>query len=110
MANSIAAARNSAGDFGILPAKQSHQKGNDMRTVVLAITATATLWASSAWAQQPATVQQIARACAGDIERLCGGVPSGQGRIKVCIKTHITKLSAPCVYTLLGAMASEKEP
>jgi hypothetical protein len=52
----------------------------------------------------------IARACAGDIERLCAGVPPGEGRIKACIKAHITELSAPCFDTLLGAVASEKEP
>lgn len=52
----------------------------------------------------------IARACAGDIERLCAGVPPGEGRIKACIKAHITELSAPCFDTLLGAVTSEKEP
>ncbi len=51
----------------------------------------------------------IARACAGDIERLCAGVPPGEGRIKACIKAHITELSAPCFDTLLGAVTAEKE-
>jgi hypothetical protein len=68
----------------------------------------ALLLASSAAMAQNA--QQIARACAGDIERLCAGVPPGEGRIKACIKAHITELSAPCFDTLLGAVASEKEP
>lgn len=81
-----------------------------MRTIAIALIATTTLWAALASAQQGATAQQIARACAGDIERLCRGVPPGEGRIKACIKAHITELSAPCFDTLLGAVASEKEP
>lgn len=52
----------------------------------------------------------IARACASDIDRLCAGVPPGEGRIKACIKAHITELSAPCFDTLLSAVASQKEP
>lgn len=81
-----------------------------MRTIAIALTAATTLWAVSASAQQGVTAQQIARACAGDIERLCRGVPPGEGRIKACIKAHITELSAPCFDTLLGAVASQKEP
>jgi hypothetical protein len=69
----------------------------------------ALLLPASAWAQ-PQTAQEIARACAGDIERLCAGVPPGEGRIKACIKAHITQLSAPCFDTLLRVVASEKEP
>lgn len=59
---------------------------------------------------QAQDARTIARACAGDVERLCAGVPPGEGRIKACIKAHITELSAPCFDTLLGAVASEKEP
>ena len=59
---------------------------------------------------QAQDARTIARACAGDIERLCAGVPPGEGRIKACIKAHITELSAPCFDTLLGAVTSEKEP
>jgi hypothetical protein len=58
---------------------------------------------------QAQDARTIAHACAGDIERLCRGVPPGEGRIKACIKAHITELSAPCFDTLLGAVASEKE-
>ena len=54
--------------------------------------------------------QAIVRACAADVDRLCAGVPPGEGRIKACMKAHITELSAPCFDTLLGAVASEKEP
>src|SRR5262245_46629226 len=52
----------------------------------------------------------IARACAADIERLCYGVPPGEGRIKACMRQHMSQLSARCFDALLGAIAAEKEP
>lgn len=66
-----------------------------------------------ALAAAPSQAQEahpIARACAGDIERLCAGVPPGEGRIKACMKAHISEVSAPCFDALLGAIAAEKEP
>jgi hypothetical protein len=61
-----------------------------------------------------AAVQQermaIAHACAADIDRVCPGVPPGEGRIRACMKAHIPELSTPCFDTLLKAVASEKEP
>ena len=53
---------------------------------------------------------QFRRACAADIERLCAGVPPGEGRIKACMKAHIQEVTAPCFDALLGAIAAEKEP
>ncbi len=53
---------------------------------------------------------QIAEACGADIDRLCPGVPPGQGRIKACMKAHFSQLSAPCFDTLMAAAASKKEP
>jgi hypothetical protein len=53
--------------------------------------------------------QKLAHACAGDIERLCAGVPPGEGRIKACMKAHAQELSAPCFDAIMGAVASEKE-
>ena len=77
-----------------------------VRSIGVALSGALVLAASASSAQDART---IARACAGDIERLCAGVPPGEGRIKACIKAHITELSAPCFDTLLGAVASEKE-
>ena len=61
-----------------------------------------------------AAVQQermaIAKACAADIDRLCPGVPPGEGRIRACMKAHIPELSTPCFDTLLHYVAQEKEP
>jgi hypothetical protein len=52
----------------------------------------------------------LAHACGADIDRLCPGVPPGQGRIKACMKQHITQLSAPCFDAVLGAISAQKEP
>jgi hypothetical protein len=70
-----------------------------------------TLATSVANAQQPPAPSrlQIAEACAGDIDRLCPGVPPGQGRIKACMKAHVSQLSASCFDTLMAAVASKKE-
>lgn len=57
----------------------------------------------------PAGSRQIVRACAGDIDRLCPGVPPGQGRIKACMKQHVTQLSAPCFDALMAAVAAARE-
>jgi hypothetical protein len=52
---------------------------------------------------------QIAEACAVDIDRLCPGVPPGQGRIKACMKANVSHLSASCFDTLMAAAAAKKE-
>jgi hypothetical protein len=71
-----------------------------------------TLATSVANAQQPPAPSrlQIAEACAGDIDRLCPGVPPGLGRIKACMKAHVSQLSAACFDTLMAAAAAKKEP
>ncbi|CAH2602499.1 conserved exported protein of unknown function [Rhodovastum atsumiense] len=62
------------------------------------------------WAQvPPPSPLQIAEACGDDIDRLCPGVPPGEGRIKACMKAHASQLSAPCFDTLMAAAAARKE-
>jgi len=63
--------------------------------------------AVAAAAQEPPvpTRTQIVRACAGDVDRLCPGVPPGGGRLKACMKAHASELSAPCFDTLMGAVS-----
>lgn len=78
-----------------------------LKMIGLALSGAIVLAASASSAQDAMT---IARACAADIDRLCAGVPPGEGRIKACMKAHITELSAPCFDTLLGAITAEKEP
>jgi chemotaxis protein MotB len=68
------------------------------------LTAAMLLVAPVAWTQQMPSRMEIAHACAGDVERLCPGVPPGQGRIKACMKEHFSQLSAPCFDTLLSAV------
>lgn len=58
---------------------------------------------------QATEAEQIARACATDIDRLCAGVPPGEGRIKACMKAHVTELSAPCFDAIMAAVAAGKE-
>ena len=65
---------------------------------------------TATWPSQAQEVREIARACAADVDRLAAGGPPGEGRIKACIKAHVTEFSAPCFDTLLGAVAAEKEP
>jgi hypothetical protein len=69
------------------------------------------LLANVAYAQQSAgpTGLQIAEACGGDIDRLCAGVPPGEGRIKACMKAHVSQLSPGCFDTLMAAAAAKKE-
>jgi hypothetical protein len=69
------------------------------------------LLVGSGFAQQPPAPGglQIAEACGGDIDRLCPGVPPGQGRIKACMKEHVSELSAPCFDTLMAAAAARRE-
>jgi hypothetical protein len=42
------------------------------------------------------TVQELAAICVWDIERFCGDVPSGGGRIAACLKAHRSDLSPTC--------------
>ena len=53
--------------------------------------------------------QAIVRACAADVDRLCAGVPPGEGRIKACMKAHVSELSAPCFDAIMAAVAAGKE-
>jgi len=94
--------------FRAFPASSSRRKGETMaRMIGLSLAAAIGLTAAMASAQEG---MKIARACGDDIDRLCAGVPPGEGRIKACMKAHMTELSAPCMDTLLAAIAAEKEP
>ena len=78
------------------------------RIMLAVVTAAALLALAPPVRAQEAMV--LARACGSDIDRLCPGVPPGQGRIKACMKQHITQLSAPCFDAVLGAISAQKEP
>lgn len=74
-----------------------------MLKYILAIGAVMLLSATSSMAQQT-----IANQCAGDIKSLCAGVQPGEGRIRACIKSHVSDLSAPCQAVLVKAAAIGK--
>jgi hypothetical protein len=48
-----------------------------------------------------ALAQQAGKPCAGDIKKLCAGIQPGEGRIKTCIKSHLTELSQTCEDSVL---------
>ena len=55
-----------------------------------------------------AVAQQAGKPCAGDIKTLCAGIQPGEGRIKACIKSHLTDLSPSCQDRLLTVAVTGK--
>jgi len=41
---------------------------------------------------------------AGDVQKLCAGVPAGGGRILACLKQHKDEVSEGCKQAMLSAM------
>jgi hypothetical protein len=46
--------------------------------------------------------------CASDIKKLCAGIQPGEGRIKDCIKSHLTDLSPTCEDRVLTVAVTGK--
>ena len=55
-----------------------------------------------------AVAQQAGKPCAGDIKTLCAGIQPGEGRIKACIKSHLTDLSPTCQDRVLTVAVTGK--
>ena len=55
-----------------------------------------------------ALAQQAGNPCASDIKTLCAGIQPGEGRIKACIKTHLTDLSPSCEDRVLTVAVTGK--
>jgi hypothetical protein len=53
-------------------------------------------------------VAQLAGPCTGDIKKLCAGIQPGKGRIKACIKSHLTDLSPTCEDRVLTVAVTGK--
>ena len=53
-------------------------------------------------------VAQAAKPCASDIKALCAGIQPGEGRIKTCIKSHLTELSPTCQDRVLTLAVTAK--
>ena len=55
-----------------------------------------------------AAAQQAGPPCAGDIKKLCAGIQPGEGRLKACIKSHLTELSQTCEDRVLTVAVTGK--
>ena len=55
-----------------------------------------------------AVAQQAGKPCAGDIKTLCAGIQPGGGRIRACIKSHLTDLSPTCNDRVLTVAVTGK--
>jgi len=53
-------------------------------------------------------VAQAGKPCASDIKTLCAGIQPGEGRIKACIKSHLTELSPTCQDRVLTVAVAGK--
>jgi hypothetical protein len=53
-------------------------------------------------------VAQAGKPCASDIKTLCAGIQPGEGRIKACIKSHLTDLSQTCEDSVLTVAVTGK--
>src|SRR5215831_20968122 len=53
-------------------------------------------------------VAQAGKPCASDIKTLCAGIQPGEGRIKACIKSHLTELSPACQDRVLTVAVDRK--
>ena len=55
-----------------------------------------------------AVAQEAGKPCAGDIKTLCAGIQPGEGRIKACIRSHLTDLSPTCQDRVLTVAVTRK--
>ena len=55
-----------------------------------------------------AAAQPAGPPCAGDIKKLCAGIQPGEGRLKACIKSHLTELSQTCEDRVLTVAVTGK--
>jgi hypothetical protein len=74
---------------------------NSMLKVILVTGIALALWSSGAMAKEKSS----ALACAVDIKSKCGEVKPGEGRIRTCVKEHMSEFSEPC-QTKLAKLAA----
>ena len=74
-----------------------------MTTRVVAITSAVFLAAAMLFPSSMASAR-LAGACLSDAKALCPGVQPGGGKIRQCLKTHVTDLSDECKDVLLKAV------
>lgn len=64
---------------------------------------------TSGTAALSAAPHALSRFCAVDLKSLCAGVKPGEGRIRACLESHISKLSLACSARLSRAAWVAKE-
>ena len=72
--------------------------------IVLVALAILPMLITSANAQQ-GLVETVANGCKVEIEKYCGQVTPGEGRVLACLYAHEDKLSSKCEYALYDAAA-----
>ncbi len=76
-----------------------------MRSILAGIAIfSATLLTGAAQAQE----SDLITYCKSDIERLCKGVPMGDGRLMACLKSHSEEMSVGCAQALKKLKAKEQ--
>ena len=71
-----------------------------MVKIVLVISAVLMLWSSNTTAQEETLRQRRVGHCVADLKKLCPGVPSGNYRLRACMREHIHDVSFPCLVAL----------
>jgi len=80
------------------------EENRPMMKTLMVVGAAVLLSASVATAQQ----RSQAGACASDIKSKCAEFKPGEGRIRACVKEHLTEFSKPCQDRLARVAATAK--
>ena len=54
------------------------------------------------------TVAVTGKLCKSDIAKLCAGIPSGNGGVRACVKSHMAEVSDPCKDAMSETAAGKK--
>lgn len=66
------------------------------------------VFATIALSATAAMAQQSGNPCASDVKKLCAGIQPGEGRLKACMKTHLTGLTQSCEDRVLTTAVTSK--
>lgn len=78
------------------------------RIALLALFVAATAAPAAAQNMQ-AEMRMIRGACSGDVQRLCPGVPPGEGRIKNCLTANKDQMTVGCAKALMKAKQAKSK-
>lgn len=70
-----------------------------MKAIMIA-TVAGILMVPAAYAETQSELSQLETYCAPDVERLCKGVPYGDGKVKACLEEHKKDISVGCAEAL----------